>query len=220
MKASGLGLCVASCLLLAVPACRASSLCTAVAGNLVLNCGFETGTFTSWTLSGADVPLQLNNLYGLEDVDPDGIGTHSGNDQAYFGDLDADATTLQQTLATIATDMYTVSFYLAQDTPTVNPYSNEFSVSFGGVLLASLVAVPVEGYTKYSYTGTASSTSSALSFTIGDDLGEFLLDDVSVVQNTAASVTPEPPSWTLVLLAVLGSAFFYKPGLIHLRPQG
>jgi hypothetical protein len=30
----------------------AGSVCNAVAGNLVANCGFETGDFTGWTLTG------------------------------------------------------------------------------------------------------------------------------------------------------------------------
>ena len=28
------------------------SICDSIAGNLVANCGFETGTFSSWTQSG------------------------------------------------------------------------------------------------------------------------------------------------------------------------
>jgi hypothetical protein len=210
--------CFASCLLLCVPA-HAASDCDAIAGNLVANCGFETGDFTSWTLSGNDVPTELGNLYGVEGTDPfDGIGPHSGSSQAYFGDLDANATTLSQAIATIPTDQYTVSFFLVQDTPPVtSPYSNEFSASFGGTSLVSLTAVPVEDYTEYSYTLDATSSSSLLSLTFGNDLGEFLLDDVSVVKDTTLATTPEPAAWTYMLAAMMGCALLWKRGLLTAR---
>jgi len=213
-KTCGL-ICVAFCLFLAAPQSRAVSICNATAGNLVANCGFETGDFTSWTLSGNDVPGELNNLYGVEGVDPfDGISPNSGANQAFFADLVANATTLEQDIATTATDMYTVSWFLAQDTmvgsqPTE---TNAFSASFGGTTLTNLTAVPVEGYTKYSYTVTATSSSSVLSLTLGNDLGEFLLDDISVVNDTPAA-TPEPPAWTLMLVGLMGSALLWKRGL-------
>jgi len=89
------------------------SLCDASAGNLVANCGFETGDFTSWTLSGLDVPLESGNLYGVEGVDPDGIFPNSGSSQAYIGDLVANATTLSQDIITKPADQYLVSWYLA-----------------------------------------------------------------------------------------------------------
>jgi len=171
--------------------------CYSLPGNLVANCNFQDDNFTNWTLAGNDVPGELGNLYGVEGTDPvDGISPIVGTTQAYFSDLDANATTLSQTLTTVVGTTYIVSFYLAQDTAVVSPYSNEFSVSFGSTSLASLTAVAVEPYTLYQYTAIATSTSTVLSFTIGNDLGEFLLDDISVQ-------TPEPSAWALALVGGL-----------------
>src|SRR5580704_8216270 len=83
------------------PTAKAGS-CTS-AFNLLSNCGFESGDFTSWTLAGNDVPGQLGNLYGVEGTDPfplpGGTAPFSGNFQAYFGDLNANATTISQEVA-------------------------------------------------------------------------------------------------------------------------
>ena len=178
---------------------RHLSICDANPRNLVANCGFETGDFTSWTLSGNDTPFELGNLYGVEGTDPfDGISPNSGSSQAYFADLVSNATTLSQTLATKIGVTYQISWFLAQDTALVNPYSNMFSMSFGGNTVANLTSLPVQAYREYSYGWTATAASTNLSFTIGNDLGEFLLDDVTV------QVAPEPASWLALLI---GAAF-------------
>jgi len=194
MKTTCALICAVFCLFLATPQSKAGSICNAIPGNLVTNCGFETGDFTGWTLTGNDVPAELGNLYGVEGTDPfDGISPNSGNSQAYIADLVANSTTLSETLTTIPGVQYSISWYLAQDTAIVVPYSNAFSASFGSATLASLTAVPVEGYTRYSSVATATSSSTALSLKLGNDLGEFLLDDVTV------SAVPEPAAWTLAL---------------------
>jgi hypothetical protein len=187
---------------------NAGSICAGVAGNLVVNCGFETGDFTGWTLSGNDVPGQQGVLYGVEaGQDPDGNFPNSGNDQAFFGDLAANATTLSQTLATIPGGEYTVALFLAQDTPPGTgppPDSNEFDVTLDGVTVDNFTAVPEEGYTEYTDTVQVTDSSSVLDITLGNDLGFFLLDDVSVA-------TPEPSAWTLAIGgAALGFAFRRK----------
>src|SRR5580704_4911525 len=86
---------------LLLPSAKAD-VCT-MPTNVVSNCGFETGDFTSWTVSGNDVPGELGNLYGVEGTDPfptpGGTAPFSGNFQAYFGDLNANATTISQEVA-------------------------------------------------------------------------------------------------------------------------
>ena len=168
--------------------------CYAVPGNLVANCGFELGTFAGWTLTGNDVPGELNNLYGVEGVDPiDGIGPASGSYQAFFADLVSNATTLSQTVATTAGSQYKITFNLAQDTTATSNYPNELLVSFAGASVFSQTDVPEEGYTQYTLTGTATSASSVLAITLGNDLGESLVDNITV------TYVPEPSTVTLML---------------------
>ncbi len=188
--------CSVFCLFVLGVSQSSAASCSANASNLVVNCGFETGTFTGWTLSGNDVPAELNNLYGVEGVDPiDNIAPHSGSYQAYSGDLASNALTLSQTLTTNPEHAYTVSFFLAQDTLATGPYPNTLTVTFDGVTLYSATDVPVEGYTEYSFSGSAVLGSTMLNITLGNSLGEFLLDDVSV---TIAPL-PEPSTWILAL---------------------
>ena len=180
--------------------------CNGVVFNLVANCGFETGDFTSWTLTGNDVPMELGNLYGVEGTDPlDGIAPHGGFDQAYFGDLVSNATTLAQTVEqTKPGDTYSISFFLAQDTAPGADGTNTLNVLFDDVLLAHLTEIPVEGYTQYSYTGLASGTSTVLALRLGNSLGEFLLDDVEVVDmGVAVTTTPEPATGLLLVASGL-----------------
>jgi len=179
----------------AAPQAVAGTSCTSVAGNLVANCGFETGDFTGWTLSGADVPSELNVLYGVEGTDPvDNIAPNSGSYQAFFADLSTSPTTISQNIATAAGSTYTISFYIAQDT---NPnsggstYTNLFQASFGSSTLVASTVVPLQGYTAYSFSEVATGPASTLSLTFGNDLGEFLLDDVSVA-------APEPAAWSFM----------------------
>lgn len=190
------------CLFVMQNRAAAATICANGAPNLVANCGFETGDFTSWTLSGNDVPIELNLQYGVEGVDPvDGISPNNGSFQAFFADLVSNSTTISQTIATTAGKPYEVSFYLAQDTPIVTPYSNSLIVSFGGGPIDTLTAIPVEAYTHYIAFGYATSSSTQVSFTLGNDLGEFLLDDVSVVPG------PEPASWFMMAGAAAFLAF-------------
>jgi hypothetical protein len=188
--------CAAFCLLfIGVSESHAAS-CSANPTNLLSNCGFETGDFTSWTLTGNDVPGELNNLYGVEGVDPlDGIGPHSGSYQAYVGDLATNALTLSQTVATSAGHAYSITFDLAQDTVATALYPNKISVLFDGVSLFSQTNIGMEGYTQYTFSGSAIASTTTLSITLGNSLGEFLLDDASV---TIAPL-PEPSTWLLAL---------------------
>jgi hypothetical protein len=113
--------CVASALALLATRTEAS-ICEAVPGNLVANCGFESGDFTGWTLVGNDVPLTEGNLYGVEGTDfvplPDGTAPNSGAFQAFFADQFADQfadpITLSQTLTTVPGAQYSITFFLSE----------------------------------------------------------------------------------------------------------
>ena len=190
----------------------AAGPCTASPGNLVANCGFETGDFSGWTLAGVDVPDAQDNLYGVEGTDPfplpDGTAPNSGSFQAFFADQAADATTLSQTVATTSGGHYLLSFYVAQQLVGPGSVANSLSVSFGGSLLDVLTNVPVEGYSHVTYSVTASSAASLLSLTFGNDIGEFILDDVSVT--AVAAPVPEPSSTALLGAGLLALGGFSR----------
>lgn len=170
--------------------------CSSNPNNVLVNCGFETGSFSGWTVTGNDVPGSLGNLYGVEGLDPiNNIAPHSGSSQAYVADLTTNALTLSQTVATDPEHAYSVSFYLAQDTTATPAYPNSLTLTFDGVTLYSATDIPVEGYTEYVFSGSAVTASTTFTLTLGNGLGEFLLDDVSV---TIAPL-PEPSAWALAL---------------------
>src|SRR5579871_1583646 len=141
----------ASAAALALSASAAHADCT-TANNLLVNCGFESGDFTGWSLSGNNVPGQEGNLYGVEGIDPfNNIAPNSGSFQAFIGDLVSNSTSLAQTFSTTATATYLISFYLAQDTPpSTGEGANRVTVSFAGATVGTLNNVGVEDYTMYS----------------------------------------------------------------------
>ena len=178
---------------------------TCPSGNLVTNCGFEAGDFSSWTLSGVDVDAGTEgNLYGVEGGDPFGPGPHSGNSQAYFADQVANTTTMSQSIATTAGTSYTVSFWLAEATDGPGTNNNKFTASFGGAALTPLTNVTDQGYTEYTFSGIGSAGSTLLSFTFGNDVGQFQIDDIGVTG--PAPAVPEPTSLALFGLGALALA--------------
>jgi hypothetical protein len=145
----------------------------AAAQNLAVNGGFETGDFTGWTLSG-------NTGFT-------GVGTadvHSGNYSAYLGPIGSDVH-LDQVIATTAGDTYQVEFWLLN--PGGTP--SDFSASFGGTTLMSLVNTSAQGYTEYVFDVATTSSSTDLDFSARQDPSYWYLDDVSVVQVSPVSTS-------------------------------
>ncbi len=167
-----------------------SSICDAVAGNLVSNCGFETGDFTNWTEGGnfEDTEVTSGAFYEYS-------GANSGSDYAVLGPVGSDGT-LSETLSTSDGTDYTFDFYLA----SVGDSSSDFSAYWDGTQLLSLTD-PDTGadYTLYSYsvTGTGSDT---IQFDFRDDPAYIALDDISVASST--SPVPEPANLSLLLLGL------------------
>jgi hypothetical protein len=193
--AMALGVCLASSAALAGP-----SICNADLANPVANCGFETGDFTGWNLSGA-YALSQGNLFGVDTQD-----ANSGTYGAYFGNTAAtpgvyaaannlvlsEAVTLEQGR------QYKLSFELAQSTPAYTGYTNFFAASFDGVvLMAETAAAATSGFVDYSFTVTGRGSDS-VAFVFQNDDGDWSFDDVDLSQ------IPEPSSVALLAVGLLG----------------
>jgi hypothetical protein len=167
------------------------SICDAIAGNMLTNCGFETGDFTGWTLSGN------TSFTGVTAGPFDGFVANSGTYFAFLGPIGS-LGFLSQTLATTPGAAYNISFFLVSDGAT----PNEFDVEWGGATVFDATNIPSTGgtYVLTSIPVVATSSSTTVSFSFQNNPGYLALDDTSVVP---ASV-PEPSS-ILLLTSVFGA---------------
>jgi len=173
------------------------SICDGISGNLVANCGFETGTFADWTLGSNTSYFGVSGEYA-----------HSGNYGAYLGAVVASfsgGNQLSQALTTTAGDDYTLTYWLEN----IGGPENGFEALWNGSVIASSEftnAAPFQ-WTEYTFSGLAATGSSTtLQFNAYQLPSYFGLDDISVVQSTSA--IPEPSSLLLLgtgLLGILGT---------------
>lgn len=86
------------------------SPCDGVAGNLVSNCGFETGDFTGWTQFGDTTfdGVLTGDTYVIPNVSP-----NSGLYMANFGSTTNSG--ISQSISTTPGTLYDISFYLEND---------------------------------------------------------------------------------------------------------
>ncbi len=166
------------------------------AANLVVNPGFETGTFTPWVPGG----------WGINSVDASTLGSF-GNDFAYTGciggscvdeNLAAQTNFLYQDVATVAGATYTFSFHYRSFASS----TNEIKAFFDGGKVADLSNAPAffpggsAPFAFFSTTAVASGTTTRIGFIARDDLGDMLLDEVSLVGG--GGTAPEPSTWFLI----------------------
>jgi hypothetical protein len=161
------------------------SECDAIAGNLVQNCGFETGSFSPWT--------SMRSGGGTAVVS---TVAHSGAEGAEVlaQNFGAGATdTLSQTVATVPGASYTVGYWLAF-VETGGIASVTLSGAVGGPLTLDSLTTDSAGFTHYTHTVTAAASSMSLSFTLAalaglDDAGQLFVDDVSLVPTVGCDHT-------------------------------
>ncbi len=177
-------------LMLATTPVWSQSQCDQVAGNLIANCGFETGDFTGWTWTGNMGATLVSNGYA-----------HSGNFGAQLGPVGSDGFLTQQIGDN--SNVYLISFWLEMNGgPT-----NDFTVFWNGNDIGpDLVNVQAFPYVQYSglFLGNVGAGSNTITFQYRQDPSYWGLDDVVVLN--AGSATPEPASLLLFGTGIVGLA--------------
>jgi hypothetical protein len=162
------------------------SICDAIPGNLVTNCGFDIipdpGSFAGWTVTEASNGSALAL----------GGNSHSGVLAAQFGATAGIDDVISQTITTVPGRSYGLTFYWQGDPGST---SDGYFARWNGQTLVDVTDNFVDGYIQYSFTevGTGSDT---LTFGGQDATGSYVqLDDISLVARSV--VMPEPTALLL-----------------------
>jgi hypothetical protein len=173
----------------------------ALAANLVLNPSFETGDFANWSVTGDGILI-------------DTVFPNTGNFDAAFtaATTDPNAGVLSQTLSTLGGKTYKLSFAVLDE---AGFSGDSFTVQFGGfsaTITGDMAAPPGDLpslYTAETFTVPGADIvggSTVLAFKgLSDPVSgiNWNLDDASVT----AVATPEPSTWTLLLVAFVAMFF-------------
>jgi len=153
---------------------------TAQGQNLLVNPGFETGSFDGWTLSGSSAFEGVSTSFAS--------APNSGSYSAFFGAVGS-YNLLSQTIATTVGDTYNLSFALDN---SGGPYSEAF-VQWGGTQVWDIQPSGTFGWTQLGWNEVATSASTTITFGFQQVPSYFNLDDTSVVDLTPHPQAAPPP---------------------------
>jgi hypothetical protein len=163
----------------------------ALAQNLLVNGGFETGDFTGWTITSADSGYVVGGV-GNPNV-PDGV--FDGNFSAILGS--SAISDLSESVTTNPGATYQLSFELSNG----SGLNNSFQALIDGGVLLTLTNAPAFGWTNYSFDFTATlAGSDTVDFASAQPPTYWGLDDVSVT-----ATVPEPGVTTILCGICIGA---------------
>ena len=154
---------------------------------LISNGGFETNSFTDWTVNAGATLVAGTGFAGYT--------PYEGDFFAALGNVGG-LGTVSQSFATTAGSAYTLSYYLASN----NTFPNEFRTDIDGTTVFDQINIPFQDYTLYSYSFIASGSTSTVTFYERNDPNYLALDNVSVVE----AAVPEPSSVILLGMGAIG----------------
>jgi hypothetical protein len=151
------------------PSMAMAQSCTGT-GNLVVNGGFETGTFANWTVAW---PPDADPFTTVSPSNPE-----SGNFAARMGPVPGENSLSQVINGTTAGSVYTLCFWLEHDSNSASA-ANSFVVRWDGLPVFTLVNSLGFDYTLYEFTVRATG-SDTLRFDFQEVPAFWNLDTVGV----------------------------------------
>jgi hypothetical protein len=173
------------------------------ASNIVTDGGFESATVADYNGSIDGFWTVTHGSIGINSAATGNWSPHSGVNMVYLDD-NTTVNTISQTLATVAGQSYTISYWVADTVPDALSVTFDGQSLFFGTAPVTGIIAPID-YKNYTFTATASTNSTVISFTgqwstalLGSGT---ILDDVTV--NPTIASAPEPATLAFTAAGLL-----------------